>query len=67
MIPYAIGIIAGIYYPNTNFGTTSKKFARASEPKHAAISSEFPRCLPRRNCFRALFAQPPGGQPARMS
>jgi len=37
-IPYAIGIIAGIYSPNTNFAT-SKKFARVSDSPRTAISS----------------------------
>jgi proteasome lid subunit RPN8/RPN11 len=41
MIPYAIGIIAGIYSPNTNFGTAPKKYARASDPSHAAISNSY--------------------------
>jgi proteasome lid subunit RPN8/RPN11 len=40
-IPYAIGIIAGIYSPNTNFAESNKKYGRSSDSSHAAISNSY--------------------------
>ncbi len=41
MIPYAIGIIAGIYSTNTNFGAAKKQYARSSDSSRAAISNSY--------------------------
>lgn len=41
MIPYAIGIIAGIYSTNTNFGSARKQYARASDSSQASISNSY--------------------------
>ncbi len=40
-IPYAIGIIAGIYSTNTNFASSKKSYARTSESSQASISNSY--------------------------
>jgi hypothetical protein len=41
MIPYAIGIIAGIYSTNTNFATSCKKNVSASDSSIASVSNSY--------------------------
>jgi hypothetical protein len=41
MIPYCIGIIAGIYSTNVNLGSTQKKYLRAADSSQSSISNSY--------------------------